>query len=84
MQSIFIAPMLNGSPDIPPFESEDGIQLYFTNDKGELEGGWCCISYVPDDLVIVKVRLPLITADYMKSKDKYLWLEDIEEVEDAV
>ena len=84
MQSIFIAPMLNGSPDIPPFEAEDGIQLYFTNDKGELEGGFCCMSYVPDDLVIVKVTAPESTITAMKANEKYLWLEDIEEVEDVI
>ena len=84
MQSIFIAPMLNGSPDIPPFESEDGIQLYFTNDKGNLEGGWCCISYVPNDLVIVKVTAPESTITAMKADEKYLWIEDIEEVIDVI
>ena len=87
MQSIFIAPfnMQEREPYIPPFESdEDGIQLYFTNDSGELEGGFCCMSYVPNDLVIVKVTAPESTITAMKANEKYLWLEDIEEVEDVI
>lgn len=83
MEAIFIAPMTNGTPDIPPFESDDGgVQLYYTD--GVLKGGFAVVSYIPSDQVILKIIAPETTIDDMKLDDKYLWLEDIVEVIDVV
>lgn len=70
------------TPDIPPFESEDGgIQLYYTEDD-ELKGGYSLIGLPGDGKINVMINASEETIEAMKADDKYTWMEDVNESEE--
>ena len=75
-KAIFVVPFENNRAVIPPFESEDGIQLYYTED-GILKGGYAIVSYAPNNTIIIKIKASEETIDAMKADEAYIWLEDI-------
>jgi len=83
-KAIFMTTMTNGSPDLPPHEAEEGVQLYYTV-NGELRGGYSCAAQVPGTVgsILVQVLASEETLDAMAASDDYVFIEDVEEVVDA-
>ena len=86
MISIFIAPKENNRPkNLPPFEAEGSPQLYYTED-GILKGGYSIFLMpdTPEGYCFVRLNAPEATITDRKNDAEWLWLEDIEEVEDDI
>jgi len=81
MKAIFNVNWTDNRPDIPPFESEDGIQLYYTED-GALKGGYSLIGLPEDDRIDVMIWADEATIANMKADAKYTWKEDIIETDE--
>jgi len=81
-KAIFMTTMTNGTPDLPPMESEDEAQLHYTD--GVLCGGYTCIGQVPVDGIpsmIVQVDSSEETLNAMDADDAYVFIEDVTEPE---
>ena len=82
MKALFMTTMVNGVPNLPPFEAEDGgIQLYHTVD-GVLCGGYSCLGQVPVKGIpsmLVQVWASNATLDAMDADNDYVFIEDVEE-----
>ena len=83
MRANFITTFANGSPVLPPMDSEEGLQLTYL-DNGVRVGGFVCISYAPAISVVVQVHSSEDTINAMKADDSFVWLEDIPEVENDI
>ena len=81
MKAIFNVDWIDNHPDIPPFESENGIQLYYTED-GVLKGGYSLMSQPEDGRIDVMIWASEATIAAMKADAKYTWIEDIIENEE--
>ena len=79
--AIFAVPVANSTPQLPPFQPDE------THDYGLDAGqhsGWSCLGQVPNaPTCLVRVRSSEATITAMKADPRYLWVEDVEEVEDA-
>ena len=80
-KAIFNVDWIDNRPDIPPFESEDGIQLYYTED-GVLKGGYSLMSQSKDGKIDVMIWASEATIVNMKADAKYTWKEDIIETDE--
>ena len=80
-KSIFEVDWIDNRPDIPPFEAENGIQLYYTED-GVLKGGYSLMNQPEDGRIDVMIWASVATIDCMKADPKYTWIEDIIESEE--
>ena len=80
MKAIFEVNWIDNRPDIPPFEAEDRIQLYYTED-GVLKGGYSLMSQPEDGRIDVMIWASEATIAAMKAGAKYRWKEDITEEE---
>ena len=80
-KSIFEVAWIDNRPDIPPFEAEDGIQLYYTED-GVLKGGYSLIGLPEDGKIDVLIWADEATIANMKIDSKYTWKEDIIETDE--
>jgi len=80
-KAIFEVDWIDNRPDIPPFESEDGIQLYYIED-GELKGGYSLIGLPKDGKIDVQIWASETTILCMKADAKYKWKEDIVETDE--
>jgi len=84
-KAIFMTTMTNGTPDLPPFEAENGgLQLSYLVD-GVLTGGYSCIGQVPGKIgsILVQVNASEDTLDAMAAGD-YVFIEDVVETDVAV
>jgi len=86
MKALFMTTMVNGVPNLPPFEAEDGgTQLYHTVD-GVLCGGYSCLGQVPVKgipSILVQVWASNATLDAMDADNDYVFIEDVEEPEEV-
>lgn len=78
MKANFVTTFENGTPVLPPLEAENDGDLHLTYlQGGQRVGGFACISYAPDQTVIVQVHASPDTIAAMKADDAYVWLEDL-------
>jgi len=78
VKAIFETALVNGIPVLPPFESDDGYQLYFHDAEGILHGGYSMIGEPEDGKVRVQVEASAETIGKMKADPRFEWVEDVE------
>ena len=79
MKAIFETALVDGAPVLPPFESDDGYQLYFHDADGVLHGGYSMVGEPDGWKVRVQVDSDSGTIYKMKADSTYVWVSDIQE-----
>lgn len=78
MKATFSTTMISGQPQLPPFESEDGYQLWYNYVDGiPQSGGYSIIGPSNQDTVIVEVDVSLEVFELMKEDPNLLWIEEL-------
>jgi hypothetical protein len=69
----FITSIENGSPKLPPMDSEEGnkLQLHYIK-EGELKGGYSILEFLPNDEVLVQVYASEDTINKMIESKEYV------------
>jgi len=84
MRANFICGFENGQIVLPPMDDMEGGQcLVYTDEDGIRHGGFTIISYAPAPSVIAQVHSSPEVIEAMKIDAKYVWLEDVAEVDDV-
>ena len=79
--AIFAVPIINSQPQLPPFESDDPLEPVIGRVQGH---GTSLLGQVPSAPTCnVRIRSSAAGIAAMKADPRYLWIEDVEEVEDA-
>jgi hypothetical protein len=91
--AIYAAPFVeNIGPVLPPIVGDgDELQLGYINEAGELCGGYSAVGNIPypapplpPNTCLVRVWSSEETLDALAASDDYLFVEDVDEVPDAV
>lgn len=83
-KSIFMTTMTAGTPDLPPAEADEGLQLNYLDD-GVLAGGYSCVGQVPGDVgsILVQGNASDEALDAMAAGSDYIFIEDVVEAEEG-
>ena len=78
MKAVFLVPMENGAPVLPPMEADGGTQLVYEK-NGERRGGYWIGSKTPSPIVAVMAEMSEAAFSAMCDDDTYLFLTETEE-----
>ena len=81
MRAIFAVPVVNSTPKPPPFQPDETHAYGLGTEQGY---GWSCLGPVPEaPTCLVRVTSSEATIDAMILDDRYLFIEYVEEIDDA-
>ena len=83
-KAIYLVPIEASNPVLPPFQSDDGYQLWY-DDAGTLRGGYSLVGHVPQaPSCLVLVEASDAVLDLMAADARFVFMEDVvEEVADV-